>query len=261
MAYDDAGHGRTVVLLHGHPFDRSMWWPQRERLAAAGRRVIVPDLRGYGDTPSRDTCTPLAVFAGDILALLDELDVEHFVLGGLSMGGQIALATHRLLRYRSEHYRVRGMLLAASSPHPENAAGVRARRATADRLLSEGMRRYAGDMLPRMLAPDSIRALPATARHVRRMMTATPLDGAAAALRGRAMRPDYRPELAEITVPALVVVGEHDTLTPVPIARDTAAALPRGRLAVVDGTAHLPNLEHEVAFNDTLQHFVETCDG
>ncbi|MFD6795907.1 MULTISPECIES: alpha/beta fold hydrolase [Prauserella salsuginis group] len=262
MAHDDAGHGPAVVLVHGHPFDRSMWWPQRERLTTAGWRVIAPDLRGYGETPSSDTCTPLEVFAGDLLALLDELDVEHFILGGLSMGGQIALATHRLLRERSEQYRIRRMLIAASSPHPEDATGVRARHATADRLLTDGMERFAEDMLPRMLAPASIRRLPATARHVRRMMAAAPPNGAAAALRGRAMRPDYRTELAEVTVPTLVVVGRHDTLTPVPIARDTAAALPRGRLAVLDGTAHLPNLEHEVAFNDTVQHFLgETFDG
>lgn len=260
VAYDDAGDGPAVVLIHGHPFDRSMWWPQRTRLAEHGWRCITPDLRGYGDTPSTDTCTPLEVFAGDVLALLDVLDVEDVVLGGLSMGGQIALATHQLLRDRSEQYRVRGMLLAASSPHPEDVAGVRARHATADRLLSEGMRPFTEEMLPRMLAPGSMQALPATTRHVRRMMATAPPGGAAAALRGRAMRPDYLPELPEITAPALVLVGEHDILTPVPIARETAAAIPRGHLAVLDGVAHLPNLEHEVAFNDTVQRFLEGLD-
>lgn len=260
-AYDDTGGGPAVVLIHGHPFDRTMWWPQRDRLAGRGWRVITPDLRGYGDTPSTDTCTPLEVFAGDVLALLDVLEVEDFVLGGLSMGGQIALAVHRLLRGRSEHYRVRGMLLAASSPHPEDGAGVRARHATADRLLTEGMRPFTEEMLPRMLAPGSMRTLPATTRHVRRMMTATSPSGAAAALRGRAMRPDYLPELPEITAPALVLVGEHDVLTPVPIAREAAAAMPRGHLAVLDGVAHLPNLEHEVAFNDTVQRFLEQLEG
>ncbi|GAA1217542.1 alpha/beta fold hydrolase [Prauserella alba] len=259
-AYDDAGHGPAVVLLHGHPFDRSMWWPQRERLAAAGWRVVVPDLRGYGETPGDDACTPLEVFAGDLLALLDELDIESFALGGLSMGGQIALATHRLLRERSEQYRLRELLIAASSPLPEDAAGVVARHATADRLLTEGMHGFAGEMLPRMLAPGSIRTLPATVRHVHRMMTTAPAQGAAAALRGRAMRPDYRPELTEIAVPTLVVVGDHDTVTPVPVARDMADAVPRGRLLVLDGTAHLPNLEHEVAFNDAVQHFLGALD-
>lgn len=257
-AYDDAGHGPAVVLIHGHPFNRSMWWPQRERLAAAGWRTIVPDLRGYGDTPTSDTCTPLEVFADDLLVLLDALDIEHFVLGGLSMGGQIALATHRLLRDRSEQFRIQGMVIAASSPYPEDAAGVAARHATADRLLSEGMQGFAGEMLPRMLAPGSVRTLPATARHVHRMMATASPGGAAAALRGRAMRPDYRPELTEIAVPTLVVGGDHDLLTPLPIARDMADAVPRGRLVILDGTAHLPNLEHEVAFNDTLQHFLET---
>lgn len=259
-AYDDEGRGPALVLIHGHPFDRSMWRPQRERFTAEGWRVITPDLRGYGSTPSRDATTTLDVFAADILDLLDAIGIHRFVLGGLSMGGQIAFATHQLLRSRSDQSRLRGMLIAASSPHPEDAAGAGARHAMADRLLAEGMERFADEVLPRMLAPASIRSLPAATRHVRHMMATAPHRGAAAALRGRAARPDYVPELTEIKAPTLVIVGDHDTFTPVDVAREMAGALPNGDIAILSGAAHLPNLEDEVAFNDTVQRFLDSLD-
>ncbi|MFC7612812.1 alpha/beta fold hydrolase [Actinokineospora soli] len=85
-----------------------------------------------------------------------------------------------------------------------------------------------------------------------------PAAGAAAAQRGRADRPDYIPSLRAATVPALVVVGSDDEFTPVPVARETAEALPNGRLLVVEGAAHMPNLERPEVFNAALAEFLET---
>ncbi|PTY01120.1 hypothetical protein DB346_13915 [Verrucomicrobia bacterium LW23] len=92
----DSGRRCPVVLVHGHPFDATMWQPQTTFLAEHFR-VIVPELRGYGESslPEGATETRLETFAADILALLDSLSVRNFVLGGLSMGGQIALEIMR----------------------------------------------------------------------------------------------------------------------------------------------------------------------
>src|SRR5689334_9237777 len=79
LGYDDVGTGDVLVLLHGHPFDRSMWRPQLER---PGWRVIAPDLRGYGQSPVVPGVTSFETFARDIKALLDRLEVDRFVLGG-----------------------------------------------------------------------------------------------------------------------------------------------------------------------------------
>src|SRR4051794_37042719 len=75
LAHDDLGpkSGRPVLLVHGHPFDRSMWRPQAEHLARTGYRVVTPDLRGYGESPARGTMTGLDVFAGDLVDLADHL--------------------------------------------------------------------------------------------------------------------------------------------------------------------------------------------
>lgn len=253
IAYDDTGSGPPVVLVHGHPFDRSMWRPQVERLQGEGWRVIAPDLRGYGTSSVVPGVTAFETFARDIEALLNRLDVDQFVLCGLSMGGQIAMECHRLFGDR-----IRALVLAATSPHAETSEGAVARHDLADRLLREGMAAYADEVLTRMLTPDNIRMLPANARHVRRMMRDTPAEGAAAALRGRAERPDYVELLGRITVPVLVVVGAEDDFTPVDVARFMHERIPTSTLAVIDGAAHLPNLEREVRFNDHLVTFLRT---
>ncbi|MFI9150955.1 alpha/beta fold hydrolase [Streptomyces sp. NPDC053367] len=254
LAYEDKGGDSSatpLVLVHGHPFDRTMWAPQIEAFAPE-RRVIAPDLRGYGASPVVPGITPLSRFAQDIEELLDELEVDGFVLGGLSMGGQIAMACLALFGDR-----VRGLLLADTFAEPETEEGRRARNAMADRLLAEGMRGYADEVLEKMVAPY---ARPEVKAHVHRMMTATDPRGAAAALRGRAERPDYRPLLSGVTVPALVVVGADDEYTPVADAETLHAALPDSALHVVEGAAHMPNLERPEEFDTALARLLARVD-
>ncbi|MFF9274488.1 alpha/beta fold hydrolase [Streptomyces griseosporeus] len=254
LAYEDKGvdtSATPLVLVHGHPFDRTMWTPQLQEFSRE-RRVVAPDLRGYGASPVVPGITPLAEFAADIEALLDELKVDTFVLAGLSMGGQIAMEC-----YDRFGDRVRGLVLADTFPTPETPEGRAWRNATADRLLREGMRGYADEVLEKMVAPY---AAPEVKAHVHRMMTATPPEGAAAALRGRAERPDYRPVLSRVTVPALVVVGTDDEYTPVADAEAMHALLPDSALHVIEHAAHMPNLERPAEFNAALGAFLERVD-
>jgi pimeloyl-ACP methyl ester carboxylesterase len=258
-AYEDRGSGAPLVLVHGHPFDRTMWAPQTAAFGAAdphggpGWRVIVPDLRGYGDSTVVPGVTPLATFARDLAALLDTLGLarERIVLGGLSMGGQIALEFARLFPGR-----LRGLLLAGTFAQAETEAGKAARGAAADRLLREGMAGYADEVLERMVSPATLARAPETGRHVHRMMRGAPPEGAAAALRGRAERPDHTGLLEHIAVPTLVVVGRDDTYTPVSDAEFLHRRIPDARLVVVEDAAHLPNLEQPAAFDAALATFL-----
>ena len=248
IAYDDQGAGGIpLVLVHGTPFNRSMWRPQLGHLRPTGRRVIALDLRGYGESAVVPGVTTLDVFAHDIAALLDRLDVPECVLGGLSMGGQIVMEFCRLFPGR-----VRGLLLADTTHRADTEEGVRAREATAARLLREGMEPYAREVLPKMIAPATIAARPDVADHVLTMMRTTSPEGAAAALRGRSLRPDYGDTLARVRVPAHIVVGDGDEYTPVADARLMHDLIPGSALTVVKDAAHMPNLEHPEAFNEVL---------
>ncbi|MBO0849706.1 MAG: alpha/beta fold hydrolase, partial [Pseudonocardia sp.] len=174
VEYDDTETGEPLVLVHGHPFDRTMWRPQVEHLAGAGWRVIVPDLRGYGSSAVVPAVTGLETFARDIAGLLDHLGQRRAVLGGLSMGGQVVLEFYRLFPGR-----VRGLLLADTSATSESSTSARQRLEMANRLLHEGLHRYADQVLPKMVAPQSIRDRPEVARHVLGMMRGTSPLGAA----------------------------------------------------------------------------------
>ncbi|MFB8114904.1 alpha/beta fold hydrolase [Streptomyces sp. NPDC055962] len=253
LHHDDQGpsDGTPVVLVHGHPFDHTLWAPQAAALTAAGYRVVTPDLRGYGGSEVVPGTCLLSDFADDIAALLDTVGLEDVVIGGVSMGGQIAM---EFLRTRPE--RVRALVLSDTSPVAETEEGKAARAALADRLLAEGMGGYADEVIGRMIAPYNVTALPDVAGHVLAMMRGTAPEGAAAALRGRARRPDYRDTLASATVPVLLVVGADDDYTPVGDAETMRSLVPSADLVVIERAGHLPCVEQPAAFNEALLRFL-----
>ncbi|WP_370966758.1 alpha/beta fold hydrolase [Amycolatopsis sp. cg9] len=253
LAHDDLGprDGRPVLLVHGHPFDRSMWRPQAEYLAERGHRVVTPDLRGYGGSKTDDTKTGLDVFADDLVELADHLGLGRFVLGGLSMGGQIVMQL-----VKDHPHRVEALLLADTFAGLDTPEAKQARIDTAARILEEGMDAYADELLPKMISKQTRATRPDVEAHVRKMMRGAPKEGAAAALRGRAERPDYTPTLARVAVPTLVVVGGEDEFTPVADAELIHREIAGSALAVIEGAGHLPNLERETEFDDALSAFL-----
>jgi 3-oxoadipate enol-lactonase len=255
LSYLDTGVGMTPLLLvHGHPFNHTMWAPQVE--AFRGQyRVIAPDLRGYGRSPLPDQHreTRLDVFAADCLALLDALGAREFLLCGFSMGGQIAL---EIIRQASS--RVLALVLADTFAGLDIPERKQWRLITADRLEREGMGTYAEAELFKMITPANGRKHPALAAHVMEMMTTTPPRGAAAALRGRAQRIDYIPTLADINVPTLVVVGREDVYTPVALAEQLHQSITGSVLAIIEEAGHMPNLERPTEFNHALEQFFAT---
>jgi pimeloyl-ACP methyl ester carboxylesterase len=184
LAYDEAGAGPAVVLIHGHPFNRSMWTPQLTALAD-GYRVIAPDLRGYGDSPVTPGTVPMSQLAADVARLLDGLAVARAALVGLSMGGLVAMELAI-----ADPARWWALGLVATTAEPITGAERADRLARADQAEREGIRPLAEGMAARLYGPG---VDPAVSQSVMTMMLATDPRGAAAALRGRAERPDYRP--------------------------------------------------------------------
>lgn len=252
IAYDEFGSEIPLVLIHGHPFNRSMWNEQIEAFQAT-YRVIVPDLRGYGETTVVPGKTTLEAFAGDLAALLDALAIKQVILGGLSMGGQIVFEF-----YRQFPERVRALLLADTQPQAETAEGKITRNATAQRIVEQGIQGLAEEMLPKLLAPQTFTDHPEVVDKVRAMILGTRPEGAAAALRGRAERRDYIPLLREIAVPTLIVVGSEDVFTPISDAELMHREIPGSQLAIMEGVGHMPNMERPGEFNATLLQFLST---
>jgi 3-oxoadipate enol-lactonase len=248
LAFDDEGQGECVVLIHGHPFDRTLWAPQLAALRD-DFRVIVPDLRGFGDSPVTAGSVTMREYAADLEDLLDDLGVARAAFIGLSMGG---LVTMELAGARPERCWAIGLI--ATTAEPPTAQERVIRRERADAVERDGMAVLVDYMHTGLYGPDCPQAVRA---RVDAMMSATSPAGAAAALRGRAERPDYRPVLARLGMPALVCAGTADPWSDSAVTAEIVTCLRHPELVAIDGTGHLPNLEAERQFNDALRTFLQ----
>src|SRR5690242_1837860 len=252
LAYTDTGLGQPVVLLHGYPFNRSLWTEQVGALSNS-YRVITPDLRGLGESDSRPGAATMNRMAQDVAELLDHLEVSRAVVGGLSMGGYVALAF-----YKQFPSRVRALILADTRAQADTEEAKQTRAQQAEKAISEGMAGIADAMLPKLLTPETVSKHPEVVKRVRDMMLKTKPEGAAAALRGMAERDDQTELLAKIAVPTLILVGAEDAITPVADSEKMHAAIAGSRLVVIENAGHVSNFERTEQFNDALLSFLKT---
>ncbi len=259
IGYDDAGHragrgagdGRALLLLHAFPLDRTLWDPQFGRLAERVRTIRF-DARGFGESAPIAGALRMETIAEDAEALLDHLGIESAVLCGLSMGGYAALAFAR-----SSPERLAGLILAdtrAGTDTPEARAN---RAALAERVERDGTGAAADALLPGLLGPTARSRHPDLVAHVRTIILRAAPGAIRSALEGLAARADAHDVLPRIDVPALVICGAEDTLTPPADAAELVAGLRASRMAVLPEAGHLSNLEAAEAFTSELADFMD----
>ena len=255
MAYTDTGVGRPIVLIHGYPFNRSLW---NEQVAALSNsyRIIVPDLRGFGESESSPGPATMNRMAEDVAQLMDHLEITRAVVGGLSMGGYVALAF-----YKQFPSRVRALILADTRAQADTAEAKQTRAQQAEKALAEGMAGIADAMLPKLLTPETVSKRPEIVKRVRDMMLKTKPEGAAGALLGMAERDDQTELLSKISAKTLIVVGAEDALTPAADSEKMHHAIAGSRLVVLENAGHVSNLERTEQFNVALIDFLrDTLD-
>ena len=239
------------MLLHGHAYDRSMWDGQVKAFGERGWRVIAPDLRGFGESEVTPGIVYTEEFVADVMALLDELQIQRAVLLGFSMAGQVAM---QLIESHPE--RVSALIVNDTVPQAEDAAGRRRRHVAADGIVSGGMDSYGEAVLPQMMWEENVERLPEVARTVLGMIRAAPPEGATAAMRGRAERNDFVETLKAFDKPALVITGDHDAFDG-GAAQRMSELLPHGELAVISNSGHTPNMENPTEFDAALGAFLD----
>jgi YbgC/YbaW family acyl-CoA thioester hydrolase len=252
LAVEIRGTGPALVLVHGFPFDRSMW---RHQVAGFGRwQRIAPDLRGFGHSAGHGggPAESLARQADDVAAVLDALGVRRAVLCGLSMGGYVLFEF-----WRRHADRVRALVLADTKAEADSADGRRARDELAAVAQREGTVAVAERMLPRLLAAASAAAQPELVTAVRAMAGRASVDGIVAALRAMRDRADSRELLPAIGVPTLVTGGAEDVLTPPDVMQALADGIPGARFVAIPAAGHLAPLEQPLAVNRALSEFLD----
>lgn len=245
------GGAGPVVLLHGFPLVGAMWDELVPALADR-YRLIVPDLRGHGQSEAPQGPYEMADYAGDVLALLDSLDVASTTVVGLSMGGYI---TMQVLAAAPE--RVRAVVLADTTGQADTDERRAARAAQVEVIRADGLRAFSEMVLPRMFAPGTFDERPELVERFRQIIVSQRPHAVIAALQGLASRPEMLGPLAAVTCPTLVMVGEHDSATTPEQARELTTVIRGSGLVVLSGAGHMSNWEQPDAFNVAVRDFLD----
>lgn len=246
------GAGPVALFIHGFPLDSTMWIEQLTDLSDS-RRCIAPDLRGFGrSSPVTGDSLSMAQLADDLAGVLDLVSEEKADVIGLSMGGYVAMAFAEVYPHR-----LRSLALVDTRSGADSAEGKAGRDAMADTLVSEGRVAIAQAMQSGLPAPDAPVKIQA---RIRSMVEACPYETIVAALGGMRDRPDRTAVLRSVAVPAAVIVGERDAVTPPAESEAMITELPDASLHVIADAGHMSPIEQPIAVNAALRDLFARAD-
>jgi pimeloyl-ACP methyl ester carboxylesterase len=256
LYFEEAGRGRALVWVHGFSCGLRMWDPQVAAMADR-YRVIAYDVRGHGasEAPDAPDRYSQAISVEDLLGLLRDLGIARAVVGGLSMGGNIAL------NFALAHPEmVDGLVVCDTGAGSDNTAEWVAQcQAWADLIERQGIEAFADVITAHPLLARYAAQGPHALRHVRSLVTTHRARGLAHTLRGALARrpPIYALEaqLRRLAVPTLLIVGEFDEPC-VKVHRFMADTLPAAEHVLIRGVGHMTNLEEPATFNGLVERFL-----
>jgi pimeloyl-ACP methyl ester carboxylesterase len=252
MAYDAAGEGPAVLLIHGFPLNRQMWQPQLLPLASAGFRAIAPDLRGFGQTEAPADGYSMDGFCDDLIALLDALKIGQAVVCGMSMGGYILL--DMLERYPE---RVRAAAFIATKSAADDEVGRARRTAMAAEAETLGVNPIIKIFAELLFAPETMHTQPELIARVTSWMRDTNPRALAGGLVAMRDRKHYTPLLRSVKQPTLVLAGEEDRAASPDAVEIFTTNLPRCESRIVAKAGHMLNMEQPAEFNAELLRFLK----
>lgn len=239
-----------LVLLHAFPLDARLWSGVVPGLAA-DRTLLTPEFPGLGSAAVRPGAS-VDGFADEVAAVIAGLPGGRAAVGGLSLGGYVALA----LAARHPE-RVAALVLSNTRAEPDTEEAAAGRHASAAQVRAGDLAAFLDGFVPRMVAPGDTAALRAT----RAIADTQRPEAVAAALEALAGRADRRPDLAAMAMPTLVIVGSEDGLTPPPLSEAMVAAMPDARLHVMEGAGHLTALERPEEWVAVVRPFLAAVDA
>jgi pimeloyl-ACP methyl ester carboxylesterase len=243
LAYERLGTDEPLVLIHGYPLDHTVW----DEVVALSHDfdLILPDMRGFGQSDAPDSPWTMSDLADDLAGLLDHLGVASAFVAGHSMGGYVALAF--AAKYPS---RVRGLGLVASQAAADSDERKEGRRANARQIAEQGIGETVAGMTPKLSADTRVQ------KFVHDLMRKQKPAGYIGALHAMAGRTDTLEMVASASFDVLIVHGEADALIPFERAKEVESACARARLFGLPGIGHLPMMESPQATADALRSFL-----
>ena len=241
IVFTRRGKGTPLVLLHGYPLDRTIWNDLAHMLVDEFD-LIMPDMRGFGESDVMEADRSIIGYASDVAGLLERIGIRKAHVAGHSMGGYVALAFARQYPRQTA-----GIGLVASQELADNEERKSARHATAHQILEDGVNSVVEGMTPKLSARPEVQAL------VRNIIARQRPMGLAVALDAMAGRPDSTEVLKSFTGPAVIIHGTSDELIPVERAREMRLLLPSAHYLELPGVGHMPMIENPAAVAEALR--------
>lgn len=249
--YQVLGSGPDVVLLHPFPAHHGVWMAAANGLASR-YRVLLPDLRGHGESGSGEGPATMEKHAADVLRVCTDAGVTKAVFAGNSIGGYILFEFWR--KYRE---RMKALVLCDTRAQADTAEGRAARLKSVEEVERQGPEQFVEANLQKLLGETTRHNRPDIVDAARAMMRKMKVAGIAAVQRGMAERPDSVGTLASIDVPTLVMVGEEDTVTPRSDAELMQRQIRGSQMVVVPKAGHYAPLEQPGAVLEVMREFLK----
>jgi 3-oxoadipate enol-lactonase len=248
FAYNDTGGNDTIPLLfiHAFPLNKSMWEFQEKQLSK-NNRVMTVDLRGFGKSESDGNELSMSLFADDVIALMDALELQQAIACGISMGGYILL--NALTRYPE---RFAALILSDTQCEADTEEAAKKRYDSIEEIRKTGVEPYAETFIVRALHSKA----PSLQKRIKDMILSTPVDSICNALEALAKRWETCSELRQFELPVLIIHGRDDQIIPVQKAELLHKSLRNASLKIIDNSGHFPNIEQPDEFNEAVNSFV-----
>ena len=254
ISYELSGAGPPVVLLHPFPANHELWHPVAFFLSSR-YRLIMPDLRGHGESELGEGPAVMEKHATDIARLMTALRVDRAPLIGVSIGGYALFEFWRRFRER-----VTALVLAntkAQKDTPEARAG---RLESARDVVERGTETFFETMLGKLLGETTRRSRPNLVEGALRMMRKMSPEDVAGVQRGMAERLDSVATLKTIDVPALILTGDEDISTGIPEAELMRQNIPASEMKVIPKAGHYSPWEQPQEVGRLLRSFLDRVE-
>lgn len=247
----DTGEGRqTIIFIHGFPFNYTSWQPQVDHFKS-NYRVIAYDIRGFGSSMISTENQSIQHMADDLVAIMDDLEIEKAVVCGLSMGGYIAL--NAISRYAD---RFTGIVLCDTQCGADTTEAREKRFKTIEHISNHGLEAFAVPFIDALFGPETYSRYPDLVQSIKKMVLSANIETVKATLKALANREETCSILSQINVPSLLVFGTEDKITPPHHGSTMQAQIPNAIFETIENAGHLSNLEKPELFNDILNRFM-----
>jgi 3-oxoadipate enol-lactonase len=252
IVYQTLGDGPPVVLLHPFPANHEFWLPVAEALASR-YRLILPDLRGHGESGVGDGPATMEKHAADVIRVMDDADVGRAPILGVSIGGYVLFELRRRSRTR-----VAALGLCNTKAPADNAEARAGRLQAANDVLDRGTEPFLQSMVPRLFGKTTRAARPDLVNAALRMMRQMSPEDIGQVQRGMAARPDSVDTLKTINVPTLLITGDEDILTGINEAELMRQHIAGSQLKVIPKAGHYSTWEQSAEAANIIREFLDS---